>query len=964
MSIPSLPTGALSWDYDSKRVHFWLSRSDGALAPIDSWGTFRVQTERGPGSLGHLLALVEDEAADIEDQRVILTHAQIAALERMEVERLGLPPPAPYRLELRGSGLLTAPSFRFLHRLITPDGRPVLGVQRCGAFIRAGTLSYTLLDPIYSLLTGVEAFNDTPPSDLDARFLKWAELKEILPEDAVVEQHLRSMSIVRADAFTLDYDERGQVHPVPLSHTRASSQFAETQDLKGESLPPVAQASFSDRFQRLSKAQARYAMDGGWYLVLGQPLRRALEVVREIQTRPAEERRAFLNNPVGKLKERLGDELSEIAIEFVFEETPEYLSARVQGLGEWKPKLCAYVMPRASQWLPPEETILGVPVGDKVIEVAIKNVPELAHAVEAAIAQGQPEVVHNGQRILANQGTLEALYRLGGTRPQPPDTPDTPDTPEPRDPTIERLVPLIIDNLDEVGYSVAPRTSRGLAGGIPAVLRSAKLFRHQEQGLRWLQAHWAEGSKGALLADDMGLGKTLQTLGFLAWVQEQMEAGDCQRKPVLIVAPTGLLKNWEDEANMHLAPPGLGGLFRAYGNDMKSLASKTHREQIRTLTDADWVLTTYETLRDRIQLFIGIGWGIAVFDEAQKIKNPASRMSEMAKSIESDFTLALTGTPVENRLADIWSICDATNPGLLGSLKTFHAQYEKPAFQDPEAAAPLAKKLTEDAQPPIMLRRLKEDHLSGLPDKHEVLVEEEMPPAQAAAYAAVVGRASRAPGERGAMLQTLQNLRRVSLIAEGLTASGLADAAVQNSARLRATLQILDKIREKGEKALLFLEFLNLQEALLPYLQQRYGLRRPPLRISGSVSGDKRKQRVDEFQRSESGTFDIMILSPKAGGVGLTLTAANHVIHLTRWWNPAVEDQCTDRVYRIGQTRTVNVYLPLAIHPQFREHSFDRNLHLLLASKRRLSRSVLAPPSASEADIETLFANTVGNEIH
>lgn len=841
-----------------------------------------------------------------------------------------------------------------MHRLITPDGRPVLGAQRTGTILRTGAATHTLLDPIYTLLAGVEEFNNTPPSDLDARFLKWAELKEILPADAVVDQHLRSMSIVRADAFTLDYDETGQVHPVPLSHTHASAQSVEADESRREFLPPAAQSSFADRFQRLTAAQARYALDGGWYVVLGRTLRRALEVVREIQDRPPEERRAFLGNPVGKLKERLAEDISENEIELVFEETPEYLSARVRCLGEWKPKLCSYVMPRRHDWLPPEETILGVPIGGKVFEIAVKDVPGLLEEVAKAMAEGRTEVVYNGQKVPANQSTVDRLRRLGGARAL------AKDGDERTEPQIQRLVPLIIDNLEELGYAVEPRSLRGQAGGIPGVLRSAKLYRHQEQGIRWLQDHWSSGSKGALLADDMGLGKTLQTLGFLAWVQEQMAAGGYRRKPLLIVAPTGLLRNWEDEARMHLAEPGLGGIFRAYGRDLGPLAASTHREQIRTLSDADWVLTTYETLRDRIQLFVGVEWGVAVFDEAQKIKNPTSRMSEMAKSINADFTVTLTGTPVENRLADIWSIFDATNPGLLGSLKAFYAKYEKPASENPEAAAPLAKKLTEDMQPPAMLRRLKEHHLSGLPGKHEVVLEDEMSPIQADLYSEVVNSAIASRGERGAMLGVLQNLRKVSLIAESPGAGGLSDIDIENSARLRATVRILDDIRNKGEKALLFLEFLDLQEALLPYLQQRYGLPRPPLRISGSVDGDKRKQRVDVFQHGEIGEFDVMILSPKAGGVGLTLTAANHVIHLSRWWNPAVEDQCTDRVYRIGQGRTVNVYLPLAIHPRFRGHSFDRNLHALLEQKRRLSRSVLAPPTASDADLETLFINTVG----
>jgi SNF2 family DNA or RNA helicase len=209
------------------------------------------------------------------------------------------------------------------------------------------------------------------------------------------------------------------------------------------------------------------------------------------------------------------------------------------------------------------------------------------------------------------------------------------------------------------------------------------------------------------------------------------------------------------------------------------------------------------------------------------------------------------------------------------------------------------------------------------------------------------------------MLEVLHRLRKVSLSAETLGVEGLTDSHVAASARLKAAIQILDELRDCGEKALLFVEYLDLQEALIPYLQHRYDLPKPPLRISGSVSGSKRKQRVDEFQGRAEGEFDVMLLSPKAGGVGLTLTAANHVIHLTRWWNPAVEDQCTDRVYRIGQTKTVQVHIPLAIHPKFQEHSFDLNLHALLERKRKLSRTVLAPSVASDEEMARLFASTV-----
>lgn len=945
----------LSWDHDQHGIRFWLQGEGGGRISVDQWGAHDIVTSRGAGSIAHLLAMADDDVIEVDKDEVTLAHSQVAELGPVQLERLGLPSSAPWRLELRGSGLLSSPSFRFQHRLIGADGRAILGARRAGVLVEVAKATFTLLDPIYSLLEGVEAFNSVPPADTDERFLRWAELKALLPEDALVDQHLRSMNIARADAFTLDYSDDGQVHPVLISRARGDAALGAPAEPGREALTPHAQRSFAQRFGRLSQAQARYALEGSWYVVLGAPLQRALSVVREVQDRPAEERRALLDNPVGLLKDRLGADLAEREIEALFEETPAYLSARVRGLGEWHPKLCAYVLPSQQKWLPPEEAIFGVALGGKIVQMAIKDVPAVMEGVKQAIAQGVQEIELDGQRIPASDETLETLRRLAGE----PRVSSTSVEEKDSQPEERPLVPLIIDNLEEIGYATEQRTRRGEVGGLPAALRTVRLYEHQQAGLNWLQRHWADGSPGGLLADDMGLGKTLQTLAFLAWVKEQMEQGNYPHKPFLVVAPTGLLKNWEDEANTHLAPPGLGGVFRAFGPDLKALAALTHREQIGTLSDANWVLTTYETLRDRIRLFIGVDWGVAALDEAQKIKNPTSRMSEMAKSIKADFTLALTGTPVENRLVDLWSIIDATNAGLLGSLKEFHKTFEKPANDEPDTAAPLSRLLLEESEPPVMLRRMKEDHLKGLPEKRQRLIREEMPREQAAAYEAVVASAAALAGERGAMLEVLHRLRKVSLIAQPLGVEGLTDTDVDASARLKASIQILDGLYERGEKALLFIEYLDLQEALIPFLQRRYDLPKPPLRVSGDVSGSKRKQRVDEFQSREEGKFDVMLLSPKAGGVGLTLTAANHVIHLSRWWNPAVEDQCTDRVYRIGQTKTVQVHIPLAIHPKFQEHSFDVNLHALLERKRELSRSVLAPSVATDQDMAHLFASTV-----
>jgi SNF2 family DNA or RNA helicase len=243
---------------------------------------------------------------------------------------------------------------------------------------------------------------------------------------------------------------------------------------------------------------------------------------------------------------------------------------------------------------------------------------------------------------------------------------------------LAALVPVIKDNLEALDFVATPRSVQGDPGGLPANL-SSTLYPHQQAGLDWLQAHWASGSPGCLLADDMGLGKTLQTLAFLSWVRERCPAR-AERKPHLVVAPTGLLRNWEAEAEQHLADPWLGDLVRAYGPELRQLRGQPGNERRRYLRDrAGWVLTTYETLRDRIALFVDVPWRVLVFDEAQRIKNPGARVTDMAKSLDAELTVALTGTPVENSLTDLWSIIDTVQPGALGSHTEFKSTYAKPA---------------------------------------------------------------------------------------------------------------------------------------------------------------------------------------------------------------------------------------------------------------------------------------------
>ena len=259
-----------------------------------------------------------------------------------------------------------------------------------------------------------------------------------------------------------------------------------------------------------------------------------------------------------------------------------------------------------------------------------------------------------------------------------------------------------------------------------------------------------------------------------------------------------------------------------------------------------------------------------------------------------------------------------------------------------------------------MLRRMKSEELDGLPQKHIHLRRRTMPPDQARVYGEVVNRAK--DPASGPMLETLHLLRGVSLHPIWPPAGEIKDprSFIEQSARLSETFEILDEIALHKEKALIFLESLDLQAHLSLMIKSRYDLSKRPMQINGEVTGDKRQALVDEFQQVR-GTFDVMILSPRAGGVGLTLTAANHVIHLSRWWNPAVEDQCTDRVYRIGQDKAVHIYYPMAIHPGFGDSSFDALLNSLLIRKRNLSTRMLVPPVNAKRD-QDWFAENLGRK--
>ncbi len=914
----------------------------------------------------------------LEDQDlVLLDHATVAGLSAGEAARLQLPAAVEAVAVIETEGLVARPDFRIRLDWERPSGQHLPGARRVGAWLDVGTGWRRIPEPLFSLAEAVDAVAGVEPGDEAGRLRALARLCELLPElrarnAARTPNLLDRLRIAVADAFSLELEGEGadaRLVPV-LFRAGAPADGAEPAPL----LDPTRQNRFGrELFHAYGSARGVYVLGSGDWVALTPRLRRALQVVREVQSAPWPVRKELFCKPRVFIADRLGEEPASAEMESLFVETRAY-GERVRGVGLWQPRVLPWVEIEPTDWLgaeggpgaPPGAGRTpfrgGIVIGDRQIPLSVEQARELRTAVEDAIGRGEatitfahPElgpidVPASPETLAAVQKTIDALTGASHTEGGP-----EPAAREPTGPGPEVL--LIEPNETELGFEAHFR--RRPSGPVARFARAVRtpLKEHQRAGVLWLQRSWEAGRPGALLGDEMGLGKTLQVLAFLAWLREAMARGEVKPGPFLIVAPTGLLANWKAEHDRHLDAPGLGRLVEAFGRGLQALKRQVGDDRLALdlgkLAEADWILTTYETLRDWQKDFGALRFAVLVFDEAQKIKNPAIRLTDAAKAMTAEFEIALTGTPVENRLADLWCITDAVQPGLLGELKRFSETYEQ--RPDPEKLRRLRRLLdrSDRVTPPFLLRRLRADHLPDLPPFTVDRRERPMPPPQLAAYRAAIDRARSAEAP-GAMLQTLHRLRSLSLHPEPDQPDDAALLA--GSARLGLAIEALDAIAAAGEAALLFLDDLAFAARLQGLLQRRYRLPEPPQVISGEVAGGRRQRIVDAFQRGRG--FGVLLMTPRAGGVGLTLTRANHVIHLERWWNPAVEDQCNGRVLRIGQEREVKILLPLAVLPDGRP-SFDLNLDALLERKRRLHEETLAPPAFEEGELAELFERTV-----
>lgn len=483
---------------------------------------------------------------------------------------------------------------------------------------------------------------------------------------------------------------------------------------------------------------------------------------------------------------------------------------------------------------------------------------------------------------------------------------------------LSSSVPVPIEQVDATGWAAAlldpDRTPEPIP--VPESLK-ATLRPYQQRGLDWL-AFMSSLGLGAVLADDMGLGKTIQVLALLAHERAVI--------PTLLVSPMSVVGNWQREAAKFV--PDLK-VHVHHGADRLRDEALT-----RAVVSSDLVVTTYALLARDVEQLQNQTWRRVVLDEAQHIKNHTTRQSKAASAIPADHRLALTGTPVENRLDELRSILNFTNKDLLGSPSGFRARFAIPIEREKdETAVARLRSLTS----PFVLRRVKTDKsvIADLPDKFEMTVRSNLTAEQASLYQAVVDEMMRQIAEsegmarKGAVLATLTRLKQICnhpahFLGDG---SSVLKRGQHRSGKLALVEDILESVLGDGEKALLFTQFREFGDIVAPHFSDRFGREVPFLH--GGVSKKKRDEMVQSFQ-SDDGP-PIMALSLKAGGTGLNLTAANHVVHLDRWWNPAVENQATDRAFRIGQRKNVQVRKLLCVG------TVEERIDAMLTTKKDLA---------------------------
>ena len=958
---PETKTSQFNWEGTSTGIRFTIPSDNVTL--IEYTANLPPDAYQAQAQWLLIKELLDNGQAEASEKEVHIPFEEVCRLESVDQELLGLPEPYPFEIEIRSDGTFNQSEFRYNYQFLKPDWKPLFP-KRTGCILRlTEEWVYLLTREQFTLLEKLDAFNtrDTRDKNFEANLIEFAKIKEIAKETgSALDHYLNREEVVAPKTVRLRLRESGD---------------------SVEIIPDVANVDseqFEAVFDKFSTPQMPYNLsqtDGGRTRVLFQGKQKeALQTLKQYRRVSREELAEIAEQP------QLYFDPEVIELDPT-DETPSF-SERVREIGIYKPRVYPFVSPYKSEWIP------GILVEDqsgtqKKFEIKTEEeLVDLKQTIHEAKRTGQNQIKWKEQEfsIPDVEKHLPFIEKQLKHRKKPSRVPgEKPET----------TVLIIDENIEETDYIEEPSSTqveepfRHLLEPTPNLKQGVKLLPHQEEGLAWAQQLWENNYLGGLLADDMGLGKTLQVLCFLEWHHAKHRLQESQPKPYLIVAPIALLENWTAEYPKFFSKGSLE-FITLYGKALQNfkcdpseaanfqipeiegadrlleLRKRRGALDVKRLRDTDVVLTTYETVRD-FQLDLGlIPWATVIIDEAQRIKTPGALVTNALKALKTDFRLAMTGTPVENSLMDLWCITDFVAPGYLDSAKNFNSEFCRP-LKNPETNIRVLGDQIRERIGVHLKRRLKTDILDNLPEKqtHVEACQKDMPPIQAERYQAALqstqDRESVGPQQRNQILQVLHQLRDISdhpLLADSQWEQ-LTDAElIEQSAKLMVTVQLMEKIRSANEKVILFAERRKTQHLLAHVVREHFGLKDIFI-VNGATPGStqransmkmSRQQSVDRFQNASG--FNAIIMSPLAAGVGLNITEANHVIHYSRWWNPAKEDQASDRVYRIGQNRPVHIYLPMATHPEFQ--TFDVILHELLERKRQLSQGTLFPTEQTE----------------
>jgi len=930
-----------SWSFKNNFSFSFLDQA-GNKIPMSDWT--KIQSEYLP-QFSILNELYENGLADFKTHTCEVETTEVLSLSDIDKQILWLPDHYPYEIYIQSDGQLNQNSFKFKYGFydFTPNGNRLFA-KRNGAIIEIENRTYLLSANQFLICEALDNFNSL--SEAERTFqnnLKcFADIKTFSKTAAsFLDSYLQSQNVYHPEKIKIELEfNNGGLEIIPTIDIENSKGFTK----------------IFDNFPSIREVYPITDGEGGTTRVV-------IDKEQKVELQKVKENRRITDS-------KTIDEIVEHPEKFFDDEKIDlsvFYSERVKEIGIYKPKFYPFVCPYKSEWIP------GIAIKDKIHgekRIHFKTPVELDEfETEKQLAQKSGKKSFEWKETEIPIEDAEKFIHIAKKQFE-----NTKEPVHKREKLNEDEILIIKENAELTEYVESieqPTKIKHSFTQIGNLNSFIDLKEHQIEGIAWLQTLRKENLGGCLLADDMGLGKTLQLLYFIEWHSQLNH----HSKPYLIVAPVTLLENWVNEYQKFFSPRNLP-LTLLYGTN--EMSKNFNKEEVARLQVKQIILTNYETLRAYQFNLCAVDYAVVVLDEAQKIKTPGTLVTNVSKALKADFKIAMTGTPVENTFVDLWCIMDFSVPGLLGNAKDFAKEFQNPLKEEETDVKELGRKL-RDKIGIFIKRRYKNDVLKDLPSKKEHKLKMIMPVTQFERYKVEIDQAKNAnltgADRRNQILKSLWVIRDISdhpYLVDSQIANYKTDELICSSAKLQTVINVLLEVRAQDEKAIVFADRKETQKMLQKVIYDYFKIF--PSIVNGDTPSTKksegktklsRQQTIDRFQSEEG--FNVIVMSQLAAGVGLNVTHANHVIHYTRHWNPAKEQQATDRAYRIGQMKDVHVYYPMAVFPDemknedgSRKKSFDEILDALLDRKKSLATNTLFPSEQAEVKPDEIFDNIFG----